>query len=245
MGELDAAGSGLNPVDRLGLALVGLLAHRSLGFDWLMHLFVSVDMLKLGVPVGLALYAWLDPRPEEPQPERASRIAFSLLGVIVAIGFTRGIQDGLPPRQRPRQGEPWFDFPPLGGLPNLADWSSFPSDHAGLVAALAVAAWAYSWKFGLASALWGALVVCFPRLYFGYHYLTDLLAGATLGAVLTLAVMWLRWPAVLPRLLHDVQRRAFTLSALALFLVGYEFVSLFATTRRALGAMRDLVHALG
>jgi undecaprenyl-diphosphatase len=245
MGEIEAAAPGLNPIDRFGLFLVASLAHRSAAFDWLIHQLLTVDLLKLGVPVGLALYAWLDPRPEEPQPARASRIAFSLLGVIVAIGLGRAIQDGLPPRPRPRIAQPWFEFPPLNGMPNLADWSSFPSDHAVLAAALTVAVWAYSWRLGVVSAAWGVFVVAFPRLYFGYHYMTDLLAGAAFGALVTAAIIWLRRPAALPHGLHDLERRAVTVKTLALFLIGYEFVSLFATTRRALGIARDLMHALG
>ena len=31
-------------------------------------------------------------------------------------------------------------------------------------------------SLGLPAALWVAMVTLFPRLYFGYHYLTDLLA---------------------------------------------------------------------
>jgi undecaprenyl-diphosphatase len=244
MGETGAAGATLNPLDSLGLALVGLLAHRSAGFDWAMHQLMTVDLLKLGVPVGLALYAWLDPRRAEPQMARASRVAFSLLGVLIAIGVGRAVQDGLPPRPRPRHALPWFDFPPLGDLPDMVEWSSFPSDHGVLVGALVAVAWAYSWKFGLASALWGLFVVGFPRLYFGYHYVTDLLAGAAFGALVVLGALRLRRPAVLPRTLHDLRRGAYTLVLLAFFAVGYECVTVFATTRRALGIMRDVVHAL-
>ncbi len=244
MGEIGAAGGALNPLDSLGLALVDLVAHRSLVFDWAMHQLITVDLLKLGVPVGLALYAWLDPRPAEPRLRRASRIAFSLLGVLVAIAVGRAVQDGLPPRPRPRHGLPWFDFPPLGDLPDMAEWSSFPSDHGVLVGALVAVAWAYSWRLGLASALWGLFVVGFPRLYFGYHYVTDLLAGAAFGAIVVVAAMWLGRPAVLPRVLHDLRRRAYVPMLLAFFAIGYECVTVFSTTRHALGMIRDVMHAL-
>jgi undecaprenyl-diphosphatase len=245
MDAADLAAATLNPVDRAGLALVALLAHTSLAFDWAMHFVLTVSLAKLGVPVGLALYAWLDPRPEEPPLRRSGRVGWSVLGVLVAIAIGRGVQDGLPPRPRPNVGLPWFEFPPTDGLPTLAEWSSFPSDHAVLAAALATAAWAYSWRLGVVSALWGVLVVAFPRLYFGYHYLTDLLAGGTLGVLVTLLVMRLRRPLNLPSWLLWLERRAPALLPLALFVVAFEFITLFSTTRRVLGAVRDVMRALG
>jgi undecaprenyl-diphosphatase len=246
MGGLEEISAGLNPVDAAGLALVGVLAPGSAFVVWLMHLLISVPLVKLGVPVGLALYAWLDPRPQAPPWQRAGRVGWSILGVVIAFGFGRAIQDGLPPRDRPNSGGiPGFEFPPLGDLPLLAEWSSFPSDHAVLAGALATAAWAYSWRLGLASAFWGVFVVALPRLFFGFHYLTDLLAGGVFGVLVVLLVMRLGRPAVTPEALLWLERRAPTVLALGLFLVAFEFITLFSTTRRGIGAVRDVLHALG
>lgn len=89
-----------------------------------------------------------------------------------------------------------------------------------------------------------ALVVCFPRLYFGFHYLTDLLAGAALGVGLTRLVIALPWPEAPLRGFARLQRHASALLLLAVFLIAYERITLFATTRGVLGAVKDVVHAL-
>jgi undecaprenyl-diphosphatase len=235
----------LNVIDAAGLALVERLAHRSVPFDWAVNFLLTVDLVKFGVPVGLMLFALLSRRARETAEEHAARAAFSLLGMLLAIGFGRAVQDGLPPRPRPRQGLPGFDFPPIGDLPNLAEWSSFPSDHAGLAAALATVAFAYSWRLGLVSAAWGVLVVAFPRLYFGYHYATDLIGGAVYGVAITAAVLALRRPGALGRVYAWLQARYPVLLLLGLFVMAYEMVGLFQTTRRGLQAMEELLQALG
>ncbi|MGG5812127.1 phosphatase PAP2 family protein [Falsiroseomonas sp. CW058] len=235
----------VNVVDAAGLALVEGIAHRSLFIDWALRLLLTVPMVKFGVPVGLALYAWMGQRPDETDRARLRRVTFTLLGVVLAIGIGRGLQDGMPPRDRPRIGLPDFHFPPIHDLPNLAEWSSLPSDHAILAAALATAAWAFSWRIGVVSALWAALVVAFPRLYFGYHYLTDLLAGAAFGTVVTWAISRIGRPRLLEDWYAALERRAPALVVLGLFLIGYEFITLFSTTRSVLGAVKDVLHALG
>lgn len=64
---------------------------------------------------------------------------------------------------------------------------SFPSNHAGGAFALAVALSLY-----FPSLLWLsfflAMLISFSRLYAGVHYLTDLIAGATIGAVIAILV---------------------------------------------------------
>jgi hypothetical protein len=91
----------------------------------------------------------------------------------------------------------------------------------------------------------GVFVIAFPRLYFGYHYVTDLLGGAVLGFVLTRLVMAQPFPQPALLAFGRVQRQAPVLLSLVVFAIAYEFISLFATTRRVLGAVKDVVDALG
>lgn len=235
----------LNPIDAAGLSLVQALSGRSEVFDWALRFLLTVDLAKLGVPVLCAAYAWLARAPGEAPAARSRRVLGSLAGVILTIAFGRFIQDSMPPRDRPRLTLPPDLFPQSAALPTLGEWSSFPSDHAVLAAALATAAWAFSRRLGLVAALWAVLVVCFPRLYFGFHYLTDLLAGAAIGVALTRLIMVLPWPEAPLRGFARLQRHAPALVSLAVVLIAYEFITLFATTRRVLGAVKDVVHALG
>ena len=64
----------------------------------------------------------------------------------------------------------------------LYGWSSFPSDHAILFMALAVAIFLASRRFGWLALTYTTLCIIGPRVYLGWHWPTDVLAGALLGA---------------------------------------------------------------
>jgi undecaprenyl-diphosphatase len=64
----------------------------------------------------------------------------------------------------------------------LIHWNSFPSDHAALFFTFVIGFFLISWRFGLLALVHVLVVVCFPRVFLGIHYPTDILAGAVLGA---------------------------------------------------------------
>lgn len=64
----------------------------------------------------------------------------------------------------------------------LTGWSSFPSDHAMLWMAVATGIFLVWRRIGVLAILYTVLVICVPRAYLGFHYPTDLLVGAALGA---------------------------------------------------------------
>lgn len=68
----------------------------------------------------------------------------------------------------------------------LETWSSFPSDHAILFFALSTCILLISKKAGALAYIYTLLIICFPRIYFGYHFPTDILGGAVIGIAVTL-----------------------------------------------------------
>lgn len=86
-------------------------------------------------------------------------------------------------RQRP-EGE-W------GGVYRMTDPHSFPSGHAARAVMLAVLALGMGplW-FGLLLAVWAPLVTL-ARVSMGVHYLSDVVAGAILGAALGGLFLWI------------------------------------------------------
>lgn len=154
------------------------------------------ELLKGGVLTPFLWWAWFRRTPDRAQ-NRAILIA-GIAGTAVTLAICRTAAYLLPFRVRPIF-EPSLHFvPPFGtNSASLINWSSFPSDHAGMFSALAVLMFFVSRSAGILASLYAALFIFLPRLYLGNHYPTDILAGIFIGA----AVIWLfERPAVRDRL---------------------------------------------
>jgi len=121
------------------------------------------------------------------------RKAWTIAGFLLALGGSNAAWYAIKAiTERPR--------PPLAYAAFIEDGSSFPSGHATNIAALCTFFLLFAWPFiprGLpriaAAALALSLValIAFARLYLGLHYLSDVVAGAALGAIFGLAGAWL------------------------------------------------------
>ena len=157
----------------------------------------------------------------------------------MALALGRVLVSVLPYRARPIDNPTFhYNMPYPVDHSDARDWSSFPSDHAILFVGLA-AGILCAWRFGGTLAfVYVAFVICFPRIYLGYHYLTDILAGEAIGLGLVALFTWdqirirvsrlpLRW--------HDARPQVFYVS---LLLLSYEIAELFNPLRHMLGALR-------
>ena len=125
---------------------------------------------------ALALVAlWLTWRPR-------NQLAAFLAGVsaLIALGIGQVIGKALP---RPR---PYLSHTVHQLIPPSLD-TSFPSDHATLGFAIAAMVWRYNRRAGVA-LLALATLMAFARVFVGAHYPTDVLGGAVLGALTSIAL---------------------------------------------------------
>lgn len=153
-------------------------------------------MLKGGL--FMAFFWWLWFKRDEAATERRQIILTALAGAILAIAVARVLQLMLPFRARPLHNETLSLTPPTVVNPDTLDgWSSFPSDHAVLFFALAVAVWRLHRPLGIFAFLWSVIAICLPRVFLGYHYATDILVGAVTG----IAIMQIAFAILRPRLL--------------------------------------------
>lgn len=179
----------------------------------------EINSLKGGVVAPFLLYAWLVP----DWRLSSTRAVFerSVIGILAAVSFARLFQRQLPYSLRPLQ-DPAIDFTlPAGIHPEtLAGWSSFPSDHAVLFFAVATAVFFVNRQAGVFTFIWTTIVICLPRLYLGFHYLSDILGGAAIGIL----IMWAAFRVPLPTIIPELVRRWEDRHAASLFLIAFLFI---------------------
>lgn len=213
--------------DQSIIFFVNQFAQRWHTFDAIVVFFSTSDLMKGGVMLAALWWAWF----RKNQSVRADRsyLLTALLGAVLALILARVLAHALPLRSRPIL-DPALHFRAPSTAPDQSNWtiwSSFPSDHAALFFALLTGIWlAYR---RLALLLLGYVIagICFPRIYIGIHYPTDILAGAILGAgcVLLCCWRWLRewWTGPVLNWIDRWPGPAYAL----LFLITFEIATLF------------------
>jgi undecaprenyl-diphosphatase len=214
------------------------------GSDVLLDRFVFdvADSALLKGGVFLAVYCWIWFQAGERRDGVRPIIVASLIAAPIAAAAARMMQLGLPFHQRPLHTSTLGLNMPISVNPGtLKTWSSFPSDHAVLFFALCIPIWSWSRWLGIAAFCWALLVVCLPRIYLGYHYPSDVLAGAVVGIVLMVGLRAALIRTPLPdRIVRwaTLHPRAFAVIA---FLFALELAALFENVRHFGAAAAELV----
>lgn len=206
------------------LEFLNSFARRSWLFDQTVSAFESETLFKGGILTAFLWWAWFR-ESNNKETERAILIA-GTMSALVSLGVCRILAYFLPYRERP-VFVPSLHFQlPLGVDPSrLITWSSFPSDHAGLFVSLATTVFFVSRRAGILAGTYTALFVCFPRIYTGDHFPSDIVVGAAIGVVVT----WVFLRNPIRDLVSRVPMRLFQTRP-ALFYVAAYVGSLLLTT---------------
>lgn len=150
--------------------------------DLVMTKVVALYSVKTLPLVLCIVWLWFLADDEDAQARRRNRIASALLGMFLALVVSRVMQNLMPHLPRPMHTAGLDLITPIGAsMDELQGWSSFPSDHAAMSLAISYGIWRESRKLGILAFAWAILVICLPRVYSGFHFPSDLIAGGLIG----------------------------------------------------------------
>ena len=137
-------------------------------------------IFKGGLITALLWGCWFRKREGAATRDREFILSGIVLSIVTLV-VARTLALTLPFRERPRYTPLFFSVPPGTGDTHLIHWSSFPSDNAALFFALATCLFLVSRRLGVFAYCHAFFFVSLPRVFFGWHYPTDILGGAVLG----------------------------------------------------------------
>lgn len=149
-------------------------------FDHLVSFIADANFLNGGCFFLILCWLWFSDKYDRDDSRRETLRAFA--GAVASFLAARLLQIFLPGRVRPLHNALLHFTPPAGSdVGALEHWSSFPSDHAAIYAALSYASFRLSRPFGILVWVWTLTFGCLTRIYVGYHYPSDVLGGTILG----------------------------------------------------------------
>lgn len=222
----------MTSIDASIISFLNSFAQRWPALDAAAGIVVTNPLIKGGLIAAMIWWAWFRPITNR------QILSWGIISGFLSLLAARTLALLLPYRERPMHSP---DLPfrmPYGANESvLIHWSSFPSDHAALFFALALSIFFVSRRAGIVALCYAFLVVCVPRVYMGFHYPTDILAGALVGmAVASLGQLTSLRTAVTRPVMAWLEKSP------GLFYAGF-FVLTFQITV-AFDSIRQIVHFL-
>jgi membrane-associated phospholipid phosphatase len=170
----------LNFFDASIISFVNSFVHRWFPLDATFALIATNTLFSGGAIAALIWWAWF--RPDAKQSVDREYLSCGIFTAFLSVVAARSVAALLPYRERPiHRPELHLRMPFVFNESTVVHWSSFPSDHAAMFFALALSVFFVSRRAGIAAFCYVLLFVCAPRLFMGFHYPTDLVAGALIG----------------------------------------------------------------
>ncbi|HEX3695091.1 MAG TPA: phosphatase PAP2 family protein [Polyangia bacterium] len=221
----------MNVIDRTVFDAFGQIAGSSPRFDAFIRIWVSEEIgFKSDLAMAAVWWTWF--RPGNNARSQRSAVLSAIVGTAVAVFLGRILSHAFPFRMRPFADPSLHLTLPSGSSRfGLRLWSSFPSDHALVWAAIATGMGAVSTGVGILLWTVGAILVCAPRVYVGLHFPTDILAGFAIGALVGWGITRPRICEVLsqPFLLWESRRPSWFYAAA--FLLTLHVADMFSVVR--------------
>jgi undecaprenyl-diphosphatase len=148
------------------------------------RIVVHLEVLKGSLFMGIVGVLWY--WPDKEMPRRRQTLLITILTVALSLVVNRVTSMLLPYRDRPMYSiganAPTFEW-----HADLEHWSSFPSDNATYLFAIAAGLWLISRRWGLFFGTF-ATFAGLARVFLGIHYPSDVVVGALIGIVTSVAI---------------------------------------------------------
>ena len=176
----------MNSFDYSILSFLNGAAHRSPLFDGVMVMVAHGYLLKGGIVMAFFWWAWFSGNGGASLPVLREKLTAAAVGSMCSLALARMLALLLPFRLRPLQDPALssFTWPFYVGSQGLEKWSAFPSDHAALFFALAFGLIFVSPWMAAIACLYVCGIIFVPRVFIGFHYPTDIVAGCVIAVVL-------------------------------------------------------------
>jgi undecaprenyl-diphosphatase len=154
------------------------VAGKSRLFDGIVGLMSDKSLLTGVIFMSAIWLIWF----RDNRDAQRIRLVMGVVAVVLSGVVTRLMQLGFPFRERPIRDAGLHFILPIGVTTDtLRGHSSFPSDTAAWLFALATVLWFNDHRIGILSFLLAA-VEGLSRVYLGFHWPSDIATGAVLGA---------------------------------------------------------------
>jgi len=222
---------------------VNQFSQQSWMLDRIINSLSHNSLLKGCVLSMVIWWAWFNRRDDHSY--HREYIISTLFSCVVAIALARALALTLPFRLRPLHEEALHFLRPYGVMPeSLSEWSSFPSDHAVLFFALSTGLSFICTKAGIFALSYSILFICFPRIYLGLHYPTDIIVGAAIGAFIAIIVNIYLIKNKYMRSLINLSNSKPHLFYPLLFLYTYQIADMFSSSRALAIDMLKLIQSI-
>ena len=234
----------IEQTDRALSQYANQLAGRSAVLDKFVYDVLDLSLLNGGVFLAVFWWLWFEARESGLYAQRRN-VVVALMAAPVVASASRLLQVLLPVHRLPLHNLDLGLRPPFGIDPvSFNQFNSFPSDHTALFFALSIPLWMRSRWLGAAATVWTLLVICLPLLYLGYHWPSDIVAGAVVGVAFMLLLCRLIGTTGVPdRVIRFSDTHSPAFYAIA-WLFTVEFALLFGEVRALFADAARLARAL-
>ena len=214
---------------------------RSPTFDNIIAILSHGEQTNGAIIMSIFWWYWFRQSDRTTRHRTREHLLCTMFAATVGLFAARILALMLPFRTRPRfEPHSQLNWPAAPDSLSFVGWSAFPSDHAVMFCALATGLCFVSWRAGVAALSFALFIVSFPRVYFGLHYPTDIVAGATLGALIAYCMN-----AVAVRRRFAGRVLAWELRSpqgfyVTLFIVSFQFATMFNSFRHGAHAALHL-----